>query len=144
MQKAQFIFEKYNVNCFADDTGLLVDALDGERDPVSRRHRGMPWADEREGAHAGDEVIIDRWRNAGEGAAWTTAKTRKLDLEIDPGATSPRCSGNKPSRARTQSGRLDGGGRVASGCQAVDAHARRFSLWVCAGRRTRPRRAPPR
>ncbi|MCK5103579.1 MAG: non-canonical purine NTP pyrophosphatase, partial [Cyclobacteriaceae bacterium] len=30
LEKAQFIHEKYQVNCFADDTGLLVETLNGE------------------------------------------------------------------------------------------------------------------
>ena len=30
LEKAQYVFEKYGVNCFAEDTGLEVNALDGE------------------------------------------------------------------------------------------------------------------
>ena len=30
IQKATFIFEKFNLDCFAEDTGLEVDALNGE------------------------------------------------------------------------------------------------------------------
>jgi XTP/dITP diphosphohydrolase len=30
LEKAQFIYDKYQVNCFADDTGLLVEALNGD------------------------------------------------------------------------------------------------------------------
>lgn len=40
MQKAQFIFEKYGLNCFADDTGLEVDILDGEPGVFSARYAG--------------------------------------------------------------------------------------------------------
>jgi XTP/dITP diphosphohydrolase len=29
-QKATYVFENYGCNCFADDTGLEIDALDGE------------------------------------------------------------------------------------------------------------------
>ena len=29
MQKAQYIYEHYHISCFADDTGLEVEALDG-------------------------------------------------------------------------------------------------------------------
>lgn len=29
MQKAKYIYDKYNIDCFADDTGLEVDALNG-------------------------------------------------------------------------------------------------------------------
>lgn len=30
LQKAQYVFEHYQVNCFSEDTGLEIDALDGE------------------------------------------------------------------------------------------------------------------
>ncbi len=40
LEKAQFIHKKYQVNCFADDTGLLVDALDGEPGVNSARYAG--------------------------------------------------------------------------------------------------------
>ena len=39
-QKAQYVALKYKVNCFADDTGLLVDALDGEPGVYSARYAG--------------------------------------------------------------------------------------------------------
>jgi XTP/dITP diphosphohydrolase len=40
LEKAQFIHEKYKVNCFADDTGLLVEALDGAPGVNSARYAG--------------------------------------------------------------------------------------------------------
>lgn len=40
LEKAQFIFDKYNVDCFADDTGLLVEALDGAPGVLSARYAG--------------------------------------------------------------------------------------------------------
>lgn len=37
LQKAQFIFDKYGIPCFADDTGLFIDALNGEPGVYSAR-----------------------------------------------------------------------------------------------------------
>lgn len=39
-QKAQYIHEKYHVNCFADDTGLEIEALDNEPGVYSARYAG--------------------------------------------------------------------------------------------------------
>lgn len=38
--KAKTIFEKTGINCFADDSGLLVDALNGEPGVYSARYAG--------------------------------------------------------------------------------------------------------
>src|SRR5690606_41310965 len=38
--KAQVIFEKFGIDCFADDTGLLVEALGGAPGVYSSRYAG--------------------------------------------------------------------------------------------------------
>lgn len=40
LQKARWIKEKYGYDCMADDTGLMVDALDGEPGVYSARYAG--------------------------------------------------------------------------------------------------------
>jgi XTP/dITP diphosphohydrolase len=39
-QKAEYIWDKYGINCFSDDTGLEVEALNGEPGVLSARYAG--------------------------------------------------------------------------------------------------------
>ncbi len=40
LQKAQLIAERYNLPCFSEDTGLIIDGIDGEPGVYSARYAG--------------------------------------------------------------------------------------------------------
>ena len=45
LQKAQYLFEKYHVDCFSDDSGLEIDALGGEPGVDTAHYSGSRDAD---------------------------------------------------------------------------------------------------
>jgi XTP/dITP diphosphohydrolase len=50
LQKAQFIYDRLKINCFADDTGLEIEALDGRPGVYSARYAG-------EGCSFSDNIV---------------------------------------------------------------------------------------
>lgn len=42
IQKAQYVYDKYGHNCFSEDTGLLVDVLDGAPGVDTAFYGGLP------------------------------------------------------------------------------------------------------
>src|SRR5690606_28774646 len=64
-QKARYVSENYQVNCFADDTGLEVEALDGEPGVYSGRYAGEPRSDARN-----VELLLDKSDRQEHRKAW--------------------------------------------------------------------------
>jgi XTP/dITP diphosphohydrolase len=58
IQKAEFIAQKFHVNCFADDTGLEVAALNGEPGVFSARYAG-----ETKNADANMDLLLNKLKN---------------------------------------------------------------------------------
>ncbi|QGY44322.1 non-canonical purine NTP diphosphatase [Maribellus comscasis] len=54
-QKAMYVFEKYGYSCFADDTGLEIEALGGEPGVYSARYAG-----EDKNANANMDKVLDK------------------------------------------------------------------------------------
>jgi len=56
--KSNFIFKKFNQNCFSDDTGLEIDALGGEPGVFSARYAG-------EGCNFSDNIkkVLEKMQN---------------------------------------------------------------------------------
>ncbi len=56
--KAQYVFDKYSKNCFADDTGLEIEALDGRPGVFSARY-ATDWHD----FEANIDKVLDELKN---------------------------------------------------------------------------------
>lgn len=58
-QKSHYIFDRYQLNCFADDSGLEVDALNGEPAVYSARYGGT------RDAEANLQLVLDKLGDKG-------------------------------------------------------------------------------
>ncbi|MCF0244828.1 MAG: non-canonical purine NTP diphosphatase [Bacteroidaceae bacterium] len=59
-QKAQYIYRKYNIPCFADDTGLEVEALNGEPGIYSARYAAINGQGESHDSEANMTVLLQK------------------------------------------------------------------------------------
>lgn len=64
MQKAQYVHEHYGVDCFADDTGLEVDALDGAPGVYTARFGEMNGYGDSHNAKANIQCLLDKMQEA--------------------------------------------------------------------------------
>ncbi|HEY6161623.1 MAG TPA: non-canonical purine NTP diphosphatase [Bacteroidia bacterium] len=69
LQKARYVFEKYGADCFADDTGLEIAALEGRPGVYSARYAG----EEKNAEHNMKKVLEEM-----EGKADRSAKFRTV------------------------------------------------------------------
>lgn len=63
-QKAQYVFDNYRIACFADDTGLEVEALNGEPGVYSARYAGEHRSD-----HDNIQLLLSRLKNSSNRSA---------------------------------------------------------------------------
>lgn len=64
LQKARYVHEHYGVDCFADDTGLEVDALGGAPGVYTARFGAMNGYGESHDADANIRCLLDKLENA--------------------------------------------------------------------------------
>lgn len=76
LQKAQWVWERTHLDCFADDTGLEVDALDGAPGVYSARYAGE---------HCSFDDNIDKLLDALEGKTNRKADFRTVVCLIEEG-----------------------------------------------------------
>lgn len=93
--KARYVYEKYGTDCFADDTGLEVDALGGEPGVYSARYAGGEGHD--------SERNMDKLLANLEGAADRRARFRTVIALV----TKP-AGGGADAGTRLFEGRVDG------------------------------------
>jgi len=64
LQKARYVHEHYGVDCFADDTGLEVDAMDGAPGVYTARYGAINGYGESHDADANIRCLLDKIKDA--------------------------------------------------------------------------------
>ncbi len=82
LQKAKWVSDHYHCNCFADDTGLEVDALGGEPGVMSARYAAANGKGHGHDSSANSALLLERM----EGVANRTARFRTVIALIIDGA----------------------------------------------------------
>ena len=75
IQKANYVTEKYGYNCFADDTGLEVEALNGEPGVYSARYAG----EQKDANDNMDKLVLNLKDNTNRSAQFKTVIALNLD-----------------------------------------------------------------
>ena len=112
MQKAQYVFDKYGYDCFADDTGLEVDALGGEPGIYSARYAALDGDDSI--SHDSEANMTKLLRKL-EGIENRKARFRTVialithPQSLPKGGKSDMISVNKGNQTSLPSGGIEGG-----------------------------------
>lgn len=69
LQKARYVHEHYGLDCFADDTGLEVEALNGAPGVFTARYGSMNGYGESHDTNANVDCLLDKMRGAENRAA---------------------------------------------------------------------------
>ena len=102
LQKAQWVWERMHTACFADDTGLEVDALDGAPGVFSARYAGE---------HCSFDDNVDKLLAALAGQSNRRADFRTVICLLEEGAAETEANGSQhPTQpaVRYFEGRVDG------------------------------------
>ena len=112
LQKAQYVFEKYGYDCFADDTGLEVQALGGEPGIYSARYAALDGDDSI--SHDSEANMAKLLRKL-EGIENRKARFRTViallthSQSLPKGGKSDMISVNKSNQTSLPSGGVEGG-----------------------------------